>query len=113
MQSAFRSEAVLSGIILLAVPLLLRMWARMEAKYHDTLECRNVVQTYLIAAGGSVCSLLATWAGNPQTALVLQVSANLWLRPVPVSGLLAGCNGAQLSSVDIITTSSRHEYAAR
>lgn len=68
-------EAALSPLVLLAAPLLLRTWASAEAKAHDTLECRNVLQTYLLAAGGCITALLAAWAGNPVTALVLQVAS--------------------------------------
>lgn len=75
-QGLVRSEAVLSAAVLLAAPLFLRSWAKMEAEYHDTLECRTVLQTYLIAAGGSLCSVFAAIAGNPVVAVLLQV---LWL----------------------------------
>lgn len=45
----------------------------MEAGYHDTLECRTVLQTYLIAAAGCVCAMLASVAGNSIFAALLQV----------------------------------------
>ncbi|CAN0189027.1 unnamed protein product, partial [Ectocarpus sp. 12 AP-2014] len=51
-QLQVRREAILSALILIVAPLLLRWWARREAEHHDTLECRNVVQTYLIASSG-------------------------------------------------------------
>lgn len=72
-QGLVRSEAVLSGAILVAAPFLLRSWARTEAGHHDTLECRNVLQTYIIAASGWTCAVLAAVAGNPVTAVALQV----------------------------------------
>ena len=67
-----RWEAFLSVAVLVAVPLLLRSWAKMEAEHHDTLECRTVVQTYLIAAGGCLCAVLAEVAGNAILAVLLQ-----------------------------------------
>lgn len=72
-QGVVRSEAALSGAVLVAVPFLLRFWARAEAGHHDTLECRNVLQTYIIAASGWTCAVLAAIAGNPVSAVTLQV----------------------------------------
>lgn len=72
-QGLVRSEALLSGAVLVAAPVLLRSWARTEAEHHDTLECRNVLQTYIIAASGWTCAMLAAVAGNPVSAVVLQV----------------------------------------
>lgn len=72
-QGLVRSEAFLSVAVLVAVPLLLRSWAKMEADHHDTLECRTVVQTYLVAAGGCLCAVLAEVAGNTILAVLLQV----------------------------------------
>ncbi|CAM9638215.1 unnamed protein product, partial [Hapterophycus canaliculatus] len=74
-ESLVRWEAFVSGLVLVAAPLLLRSWARVESEHHDTLECRNVVQTYLIAAAGCTCAVLAAVAGNPLCAVFLQV---LW-----------------------------------
>ncbi|CAM9739402.1 unnamed protein product [Pylaiella littoralis] len=73
LQGVVRSEAALSGAVLVAVPFLLRFWARAEAGHHDTLECRNVLQTYIIAASGWTCAVLAAIAGNPVSAVTLQV----------------------------------------
>lgn len=75
-QSVVRSEAFLSVAVLVAVPLLLQSWAKMEAEHHDTLECRTVVQTYLVAAGGCLCAVLAEVAGNAILAVLLQVQYN-------------------------------------
>lgn len=72
-QGVIRTEAFVSGVILLAAPLLLRSWAKIEADHHDTLECRTVLQTYLIAAAGCLCSVSASVAGNPILAVVMQV----------------------------------------
>eukprot|EP00903_Cladosiphon_okamuranus_P021060 g19346.t1 len=69
-----RSEAFLAGAILVAAPFLLRLWARAEAEHHDTLECRTVLQTYLIAGFGWVCAVLAAVAGNPVYAVKLQLA---------------------------------------
>lgn len=68
-----RSEAVLAGALLVAAPFLLRLWARAEAEHHDTLECRSVLQTYLIGGFGWVCAVLAAVAGNSGYAVRLQV----------------------------------------
>ncbi|CBJ30153.1 expressed unknown protein [Ectocarpus siliculosus] len=73
-QLQVRREAILSALILVAAPLLLRWWARREAEHHDTLECRNVVQTYLIASSGWACAVLAAVAGKPISAVVLQAA---------------------------------------
>ncbi|CAN0106177.1 unnamed protein product [Laminaria digitata] len=73
-QGLLRSEAYLSVAVLVAVPLLLRSWGNMEAEHHDTLECRTVVQTYLVAAGGCLCAILAEVAGNTILAVLLQVA---------------------------------------
>ncbi|CAN0133808.1 unnamed protein product, partial [Ectocarpus sp. 8 AP-2014] len=74
LQLQVRREAILSALILVAAPLLLRWWARREAEHHDTLECRNVVQTYLIASSGWACAVLAAVAGKPISAVVLQAA---------------------------------------
>lgn len=63
----------MAGAVLVAAPFLLRFWARAEAEHHDTLECRSVLQTYLIAGFGWVCAVLAAVAGNPVYAVKLQV----------------------------------------
>lgn len=65
----------------MAAPFLLRLWARAEAEHHDTLECRDVLQTYLIAGFGWVCAVLAAVAGNPVYAVKLQVRCSVvrWL----------------------------------
>ncbi|CAM9667113.1 unnamed protein product [Ectocarpus fasciculatus] len=73
-QLQVRREAILAALILIAAPLLLRSWARREAEHHDTLDCRNVVQTYLIASSGWTCAVLAAVAGKPITAVVLQAA---------------------------------------
>lgn len=57
----------------MALPFLLRSWARAEASHHDTLDCRNVLQTYLIAGFGWTCAVLAAAAGKPVSAVGLQV----------------------------------------
>ena len=86
MQGFVRTEAFLSMAILVAVPLLLRSWAKMEAEYHDTLECRTVVQTYLIAAGGWLCAVLAEVACNTVLAALLQVCfVCFWVKNVTVA----------------------------
>eukprot|EP00752_Nemacystus_decipiens_P005794 g5242.t1 len=74
LQWLVRSEAILAGALLVAAPLLLRLWARLEADHHDTLECRSVLQTYLIGGFGWVCAVLAAVAGNPWYAVRLQLA---------------------------------------
>lgn len=73
MQCLVRSEAFIAGAVLVAAPFLLRLWAKAEANHHDTLECRSVLQTYLIAGFGWVCAVLAAVAFDPVYAVRLQV----------------------------------------
>lgn len=55
------------------VPVFLLKWVDFEAKYHDTLECRRVLETYLIAAAGCMAALLAGIGSKTFSARLLQV----------------------------------------
>lgn len=89
-QCLVRSEAVVAGALLVAAPFLLRLWARAEAEHHDTLECRSVLQTYLIGGFGWVCAVLAAVAGNSGYAVRLQVRCDAVRLDSPVDSPAVG-----------------------
>jgi hypothetical protein len=42
------------NFVMLAVPVLLYVWAKAEAHLHDTTEAQQLLSTYMIAASGAV-----------------------------------------------------------
>jgi hypothetical protein len=45
---------------MLAVPVLLFVWAKAEAHLHDTTEAQQLLSTYLVAASGAVSLITST-----------------------------------------------------
>jgi hypothetical protein len=54
LNTAVALDRALSGPLLVVAPLLLLLWARSEARYHDTVGVRRSTTTYLVAIAGVV-----------------------------------------------------------
>eukprot|EP00953_Heterococcus_sp_UTEX-ZZ885_P032680 17043-Heterococcus_DN1.PRE.2 len=60
--------------VMLAVPVLLFVWAKAEAHLHDTTEAQQLLSTYLVAASGAVAAGLLWACGRPKSSLLLRIA---------------------------------------